>query len=403
MSASRPIPGVAGAGAAAPAAIVAGHIALDVTPELFGPAALDPGRLIVVGPAAISTGGAVANVGLALQRLGVAVGLSARVGDDLFGRAVLERLAASDPGLTADIVMAPGEATSYSVVVSPPGIDRSFLHCPGANESYSATDVPYAKLSGVRVFHFGYPPLMPRMYEDGGRELRAMFERVRAEGPATSLDLCEPDPDSEAGQVDWEALLAHVLPCVDIFAPSLRELLFIYDRAAHRRVQAGERLGAVCDRHRLRTLAEALTAVGPSVVAIKLGDQGLYVRTSDESARIGRFCRRLDLDPGAWEDRELLAPCYAPAAVGGTTGSGDATIAGLLAALLRGDSPAAAADIATAVGACSVEALDPVSGVPGWEELSARLAAGWSRAPVDPELVDVAATPEPVGTQVPSS
>ena len=45
----------------------------------------------------------------------------------------------------------------------------------------------------MRVFHFGYPPLMPRMYADGGAQLQTMFSRVRDEsGAVTALDLCHP-------------------------------------------------------------------------------------------------------------------------------------------------------------------------------------------------------------------
>jgi len=46
-------------------------------------------------------------------------------------------------------------------------------------------------------------------------------------------------------------------------------------------------------------------------------------------------------DPEAWAGVELWAPCF-KVAVAGTTGSGDATIAGFLAGLLR-DLPAAQA------------------------------------------------------------
>ena len=70
--------------------VVAGHVSLDVFPALRGSVTLEPGRLVEVGPAAFSTGGAVANTGLALHRLGVPVRLVGRVGADLFGRAVLE-------------------------------------------------------------------------------------------------------------------------------------------------------------------------------------------------------------------------------------------------------------------------------------------------------------------------
>ena len=37
---------------------------------------------------------------------------------------------------------------------------------------------------------------------------------------------------------------------------------------------------------------------------------------------------------------------------------------------------------ACAVGACSVEAVDALSGVRTWSETEARLAAGWARLPI---------------------
>ncbi len=63
----------------------------------------------------------------------------------------------------------------------------------------------------------------------------------------------------------------------------------------------------------------------------------------------------------------------------GTTGAGDATIAGFLAGLLRGLGPAGALTAAVAVGACNVEAADALSGVRPWDETLRRAAAGWPR------------------------
>jgi sugar/nucleoside kinase (ribokinase family) len=368
---------------AVPEAVVAGHVSLDVYPALHGPVTLEPGRLVVVGPAVVSTGGAVANTGVALHRLGVRVRLIAKVGSDLFGRALLESLAAHGEHLADDIVVSAAETTSYTIVISPPGVDRSFLHCPGANQAFSAHDVPYEKLAGVRVFHFGYPPLMPHMYADGGAQLRWMFARVHEEGAATALDLCVPDPESDAGRVDWREVLGQALPFVDVFAPSIDELLFMFDRPAHERLQAGATLVSVVDHSRLSELGVRLTGMGAAVVAIKLADQGLYLRTTRDNARIEAFCERLRLDGDAWRDREVFSPCFQARTVRGTTGSGDATIAGLLAALLRGAGPAEAATSATAVGACSVEAADPISGVPAWGRVAQRLADGWARLPVE--------------------
>jgi sugar/nucleoside kinase (ribokinase family) len=383
----------------APEAMVAGHISLDVFPLLYAPVKLDPGKLVVVGPVTVSTGGAVANVGVALHRLGVRVGLNAKIGSDLFGKAVLEGLAAHDERLTRGIMVSSDEATSYTIVINPPGVDRSFLHCPGANQSFSASDVPYGRLAGVRIFHFGYPPLMPRMYADRGAELRAMFARVQTADVATALDLCEPDPETDAGHVDWLEVLREVLPYVDVFAPSVTELLFILDRAAHDRLQDGVALGSIVDHARLAELGERLTAMGAAVVALKLGNQGLYLRSSRDPARIDRFCARMGLPAEPWRDREVLSPCFLPRRIAGTTGSGDATIAGLLAALLRGADAAEAATCATAVGACSVEEVDPTSGVPTSDAVVGRVAAGWPRCAVEiPIPVELGAEPDAAGT-----
>jgi sugar/nucleoside kinase (ribokinase family) len=63
----------------------------------------------------------------------------------------------------------------------------------------------------------------------------------------------------------------------------------------------------------------------------------------------------------------------------GTAGSGDATIAGFLAAFLRDMTPEEAVTMAVAVGACNVEAADTLSGIRPWDETLRRVAAGWPR------------------------
>jgi sugar/nucleoside kinase (ribokinase family) len=367
-------------------AVVAGHVSLDLAPTLQGPVTLEPGQLVVVGPALMATGGVVCNTGLGLHRLGVRVRLRGKVGADLFGRAVLEALLEHDARLADDIVVVQGEDTSYTIVINPPGFDRSFLHCSGVNRTFCADDVRPELLAGSRVFHFGYPPLMPAMYADGGTELRRLFARVHEAGPATSLDLCAFDPESAAATVDWSAVLATALPDVDLFAPSIEEVLFILDRPVHDRLRAGVSPAALVDRARLAELSDILIDMGAAVVAIKLGQQGLYVRTATAAARTAAFCDRLGLAVDAWRAREVFAPCFEAREVVATTGSGDATIAGLLAALLRGAGPADAATAATAVGAFSVEAADPTSAIPPWSRVAARIDAGWPRVPVDIEL-----------------
>ena len=354
---------------------VAGHICLDVIPAMSRTSeALRPGALVHVGPAHCSTGGTVANVGLALHRLGMQPRLIGKIGDDLFGQAILDILSSHDPELAAGMVRAAGEPTSYSVVISPAESDRIFLHCPGVNDTFGAMDVADGALDGVRILHVGYPPLMRRMYRDDGRELAELLRRAKAQGVTTSLDMARPDPQSEAGQVNWQSILVRVLPLVDLFLPSAEELLFMLDRP---RFDVGARL----DTSLLAALATRCLELGAAMVGLKLGDQGLYLRTTADAALLDALGRGAPANLDAWRGRELLAPCF-DAAVAGTTGSGDATIAGLLAALLASETPEEALLDAVGVGACSVEAVDATSGIPSWEVVRERIRAGWRQAPL---------------------
>jgi sugar/nucleoside kinase (ribokinase family) len=361
--------------------VVAGHVCLDVIPALDEPVGLEPGRLVSAGPAALSSGGAVANVGLALHRLGVPVRLLGTVGNDVFGRALVDVLRDVDPQLADGMRIVDGENTSYSIVISPPGTDRTFVHCPGANDTFAADDVGVEQLAGARILHFGYPPLMRRMYEDGGASLLRLLLRARTAGLVTSLDLCDFDPDSAVGHADWAGFLERVLAGVDIFAPSLGELTLMLDR---RRMSPSD--GGL-DRAVLVRLAERAISLGASVVVVKLGDKGLYLRTTDDRDRLTRMGATLPLDGEAWRAREVLAPSFEARSVAGTTGSGDAAIAGLLAALLRGEDPVAAATSAAAVGTCSVEASDATGGIRPWSEVRSRLAGGWPRLTLGTSLV----------------
>src|ERR1022692_1526932 len=190
--------------------LCAGHICLDIIPALNGPFIFEPGKLIEVGAATVSTGGCVPNTGLALHRLGASVELCGRLGDDAFGSLVLDVLRRE--GLPQPMRLTPGAETSYTVVVNPPGQDRMFLHSPGANADFGSEDVLEASLKGTKVVHVGYPPLLRRLYRDNGEEVRRIFKRAHAAGAATSLDMTFPDAGAESGRVDWQAWLANVLP-----------------------------------------------------------------------------------------------------------------------------------------------------------------------------------------------
>jgi sugar/nucleoside kinase (ribokinase family) len=361
-------------------AIVAGHICLDIIPTLVGKTlAFVPGRIIEADRAVFATGGAVSNTGLALHTLGVNTRLMGKVGNDLFGQAVFQILEAHGPELVGGMVVATGEASSYSVILSPPGVDRIIIHAPGCNNTFSANDVRYPILEQARLFHFGYPPLMARMYGDGGAGLVELFQRAKLRGVTASLDLSLPDPNTAAGQADWTAILTATLPFVDLFLPSIEELLFMLRRSLFEELhtEGSDALIEHVSPALVSELGQQLLAMGAKVVGIKLGQRGLYLRTAGEYSLM-EMGRAQPAHLEGWASRELWAPCFATQVVG-TTGSGDATIAGLLLGLLRGMTPEAALTAACAVGACSVEAADAVSGIQSWPATLTRIAAGWPR------------------------
>lgn len=359
--------------------VVAGHICLDVIPEIRGapPSFGDlfqAGKLLEVGPACFGVGGAVANTGLALHRLGVKTALMGKVGDDPFGHAILGILRAYGEDVAAGMIVDPSVASSYTIVLNPPGLDRCFLYCPCANDTFGSDDLDYGRLEGARIFHFGYPPLMRRMFRHDGAELVRLLRRARERGPITSLDMALPDPTSEAGRQDWPALLRVALPWVDVFLPSLDEIAYML---------RGSLSGIDDETARLRRISDLLLEMGPAVVAIKLGERGLYVRTTADAARFAPVAGRCGLDPAAWRGRERIAPCF-EVEVAGATGAGDCAIAGFLAAMVRGMSLADAMTRAVAAGACNVERADSVSGIPAWSALESRLNSGWPRRPAQP-------------------
>lgn len=367
-------------------AVAAGHICVDLHPNLSHlPAGqfstlFQPGRLINTGPMHFSTGGSVSNTGLALHRLGVNTRLMGKLGQDFLADIVRGIAAGYDPRLPEGLTADPGVPTSYTVVITPPDLDRIFLHCPGANDAFTAADLNPEIIRQAAVFHFGYPPLMRHMYQQGGAELARVMRLAREAGAATSLDMAFPDPSSPAGRAPWLEILGSALPYVDIFQPSIEELLFMLRRQQYEDLLQQTR-GRILDALTpalLHDVSSQLLDMGTKIVALKLGDRGFYLRTSAIAAAIGR----LPLDASAWADVEVWAPCFRVQVVG-TTGSGDATIAGLLAAMLRGFSPRQAVNMAVAVGACNVEAADATSGIRTWEDTLARLAAGWPRLPLD--------------------
>ena len=373
-------------------AVVAGHLCLDIAPafgEVTGATVADifrPGKLLEVGRAQFSTGGPVSNTGLALRRLGVNVSLMGKCGDDPFGQIVLELLRQEAPGAEAGTRIMEGENSSYTIALVPPGIDRIFLHCPGSNDTFGPEDVNLDIVKRARLFHFGYPPLMKRMYRAGGEELRMILESADAAGAVTSLDMALPDPDSEAGRANWRDILRKALPHVAIFLPSVEEILFMLRRERFDELTRGG--GGVLENltaEDLTRLGEECVEMGATVVVIKCGHVGAYLHTAGDLRGLGELAH----EPEAWRGKRLFEPTCRVKKIASAIGSGDSAIAGFLTAFLKGERPERCMQFLAVVGAQNLSAVGSVAGVRSWEETVRQLDAGPEKNPVPQSLASL--------------
>ncbi|MFN3682789.1 MAG: carbohydrate kinase family protein [Fimbriimonadaceae bacterium] len=346
--------------------VAAGHLCVDLCPALpkvEAASLLEPGVLTEVGPLRTSVGGAAANTGQALSRLGFGVRIVAKVGTDAMATLARDTLRRCGDSLTRWLATDPAVDTSYTVVLNPPGSDRSFLHCPGANATFGPEDVPDSALEGACHLHFGYPPLMERMAGSNGDLVVELFQRAHEKGLSTSLDMAYPDPNGSTGHVDWRSYLRRVLPHTDVFVPSLDEILLMlrYDDRT-------PSLGLV------ESVAEELFAMGASALLIKLGAFGAYA-----AARPSPGLERLASLHGSrlpeWGDLRSYQPAFQAEPLA-TTGCGDCAIAGFLGGVVLGLGLERCLRAGVAAGSARVESEDLVCALRDWSELVGR-AESW--------------------------
>jgi sugar/nucleoside kinase (ribokinase family) len=320
--------------------VVAGHVCLDLTPALDSAPAIEPGRLIAVGPLSLTPGGSVGNTGLSLAGLGVATQLVADAGADELGRVLVELLAASGAD-TSGIARLEGRVTSYSVVVDFPGRDRTFWHHVGANAAFDGTGVVERLETAARagqepILHLGYVTHLPALYAEGGAALIRLVEGARSAGATICLDMAEIAPGTEAGAVDWETLLSSVLPGVDVMKASTDDLrAMMPDRAG---LEAPE-------------WADLLVDLGAAAALVTAGAEGLSLRTGSKE-RIESAARALRT-AGDWTNCRLHLPSLATE-VKATTGAGDAAAAGFLMGLAEGAGPEQSARLSAAAAAARI-------------------------------------------------
>lgn len=270
-----------------------------------------PGGLHMVNSIQLTTGGNVSNTGIAMAKLGMKVAAAGLVGNDVLGKAVVERL--TQAGLDTSAVFSTDRAqTSATVVAVERGGERCFFHTPGPTPLLDAGAFRkcfpiFQRCAFVQVGYFG---LLPGLTD----QLPQVLSELRAAAPATKIALDTVNPPAE-----WSKL-EPILPHLDLFAPSRTEA------AALTGEKTPQQMVAAFRKHMKRGL-----------IGIKLDSEGCYLDDGNASVTVPA-CKITVVD---------------------TTGAGDTWFGALLTAL-RHNMPLekagrfanrAAADCCTALGA----------------------------------------------------
>lgn len=344
---------------------VTGHLCLDIIPDirtLTPQRWSQPGLLHEVGPMTWALGGAVANTGIALHRLGMDVALIALCGTDLVGHIIRQQLTQHDHTLDQHLISTPETPSSYSVVVAPHHQDRSFWYFPGTTAVLHEGHI-LPQLSDCTWLHVGYPPLLTTLMCDDAAPLQHLLATAQSRGLTTSVDMVVPDKDALSGSYDWPAVLTRILPHVDVFVPSAAEICAMLRPADYQRWQHDAENHM--DEHYLHALCDQLLTMGVAIAGIKLGTRGLFVKVGT-APRLSHA--RL---PYSWAECHHWQPIY-PVTVAGTVGAGDACYAGLIYALSHHLPWPQALPLVAGVAATCVEGVDAVSTIPPWSTIVSR-------------------------------
>ena len=289
---------------------------------------------------AANPGGAPANFLAALNQYGFKTAMIGKVGDDLFGRLLVQTL--GEAGIDArGVAVDPDVFTTLAFVSLDESGNRdfSFARKPGADTCLKPEEIDEALIADARVFHFGTLSLTD---EPAASATRRAIELARAHGLLVSVDPnlrkpLWPDETAAKAAIEWSLRQADVIKISD------EEIEFLWGLTP----EAGAK--------------KLLEEYGASLVYATLGPKGCYAanRAHAVSVEAPSGIRVLD-----------------------TTGAGDIFGGSAMSRLLRcGKAPSdlTAEELEEIVRfACTAASLSTqkhggITSVPGEEEVEARL------------------------------
>jgi sugar/nucleoside kinase (ribokinase family) len=273
----------------------------------------------MVDPIDLLLGGDAMNESITLTRLGNKVGLVGRIGDDTFGKMLLD-LVGQEGVDASNIKVVKGSRTSACAMLINQNGDRNFASHRGANSELCLNDIDLSLLKKTKLINFG-SLLAMKSLDGAGTE--AILKEAKANGVITSADMMA--DTYKLGFVGIKGTLS----LLDYFIPS-------YGEASD-----------LTKEKDLDKIADVLLNLDVKNVIIKLGPKGCFVKNAKENFTLETF------------DGPVVD----------TTGAGDNFVAGFLTGVLKGWDLKQCATFANAVGTITVAQVGPTGAVKNMEQV----------------------------------
>jgi ribokinase len=261
----------------------------------------DQGKDALADSSETHFGGSAANTAVALSRMGIATGLVARVGCDLWAERAESYLRTEGVDL-AGLQRDPTVMTGLMYIIVTQDGERTILGYRGANVCTDATQIDKEQFGSAHVFHLSGYSLLTEPQRSAALQALEIASR---NGLTITVDPGTTVPRAALDQVRI------LLPRIHILLPNLAEAQQLTGRSAP------------------EDCARALLGEGIKAVAVKLGQDGCLVGDNERLVRVPPF----------------------PVQTRDSTGAGDSFAAGLIVGYLGGLSLESAGVLGNALGA----------------------------------------------------
>ncbi len=289
------------------------------------------GKLELIPTLEIHLGGLAAVAAAVIAKLGGSVAFMGKLGTDGFGDYCAGALENCGVDLRY-LQRTTSEGTPATVVLVSNDGERTFLHHSGCSRTLRESDINTEKFHGAKHVHWGGPAVTPGL---DGPPISRILEKAKSIGLTTSVDTCYDGLDV------WYPRIETALPFLDVVMSSLEEA----------RMYTGKK--------EPEAIADFYLDRGPDIAVIKLGDGGMFVKSTIERMRVP--AHRVD--------------------VVDTTGAGDAACGAFVYGYTQGWELHKSVQLANAVGALTVQAMGGSEGVKSLDDTLAFI----DRVPVEVE------------------